>query len=388
MERRFHAGLGPRLSMRGTRLAWLPFLACVLLTGLFGGSAQAEMRESRVLFNEDFVWITRAGTDRLLDRMKQAGFNVLIPCIWHGSGVSWPSSLAQKDPRWVRNRDLRNPDPLNYLITKAHQQGIEVHPWFTVSLRGSEFTPEYADPGTPERTFDLHKPEIRDLIVRLVLEVVENYPVDGINLDYIRTRGICESESCVARYRQETGRMLRVDIVASRFEKAAAESIAAWNRKVTSDIVQRVHEGVRRVKPNVLLSVDSIAGVWLEQGAASTFWADQGWIDLIFHMDYKPPEAVNRTLLAQARQKISDPKKLTLLPGNFENPKVKGLSSTPRDARKVVALIDLARQLTPESRTAALYTYELLTDEQIRLIRTGPFAEPAQPIWPQLGEQR
>jgi uncharacterized lipoprotein YddW (UPF0748 family) len=151
---------------------------------------------------------------------------------------------------------------------------------------------------------------------------------------------------------------------------------------VTSDVVRRVHDEVRKVKPGILLSVDSVVGIWSEQGAGSIYWANQGWVDLIYHMDYHPPETVNRALLAQGRETIDDPKKLALLIGNFDNPPLKGLQPPPRDAAKVVALVDLVRQLTPEAKTVPLYTYEALTDAQIQALRSGPFATPAEPAWP------
>jgi uncharacterized lipoprotein YddW (UPF0748 family) len=54
-----------------------------------------EPLESRAIFDESLSWITEVAAHNVCQRIKRAGFNVLMPNVWHGRGTAWPSSLAQ-----------------------------------------------------------------------------------------------------------------------------------------------------------------------------------------------------------------------------------------------------------------------------------------------------
>src|SRR5690606_35207525 len=144
-------------------------------------------RSLRILLNENFRWLDERAPDEFVRTANAAGFSAIMPRVWHGRGVGWASELP-KEPLWEKNPAAPK-DPLAMLIKKAHAAGLEVHPWFTVTLRQRNFYNEYWDEGTPEKSFDVHRPEFRAFITGVVMEVVQKYPVDGINLDYIRAKG-------------------------------------------------------------------------------------------------------------------------------------------------------------------------------------------------------
>ncbi len=101
-----------------------------------------------------------------------------------------------------------NFDPLRYLIQEAHKLGIEVHPWFTLTLRQSDIFREFALPGTPKQAFDVHNPQFRELMSKLVEEVVTDNDVDGVNLDYVRAIGLCFNATCQEDYKKKYDRSL------------------------------------------------------------------------------------------------------------------------------------------------------------------------------------
>ena len=94
-------------------------------------------------------------------------------------------------------------DPLAYAVERAHAAGIELHAWIN-PLRvtaGNAEQPQH-DPaslpeGSPARAhpeytvpyadgklyFDAGYPEVRQLVVDGVVEIIENYDVDGIHFD-------------------------------------------------------------------------------------------------------------------------------------------------------------------------------------------------------------
>src|SRR5262245_18109407 len=146
----------------------------VLLCFSFWESAHAGGKTfagKRVIFEEDVLgWASKQQIDELLFKIKTAGFTAFSPNVWHGRGTSWPSKYAEWD-YWLKDRPKTNYDPIKYLVDQAHSMGIEVHPWFNLTLRQADIFPQFAPPGTPDQAFDVHMPEFRHLIANLIVEV-------------------------------------------------------------------------------------------------------------------------------------------------------------------------------------------------------------------------
>lgn len=348
--------------------------AAVLIAAVSVAADGLELRpDRRAIFDENFSWVTREGADEFLDRIQAAGFNAVVVCVWHGRGTSWPSDLAPAEPRWDRVRQ-RNPDPLAYLVREAHDRGVEVHAWFTIVLRQRDFFPEYydgiGDRDSISRSFNVHRPAFRDFIVGIVEEAVKRYPFDGINLDYMRSMGVCTSEYCRNDYRERTGRNLGADVDIVRRSPDAWASIARWNAEAVTSVVSRISVAAREARPDILISVDSHIGRrQLElQGADSVPWANSGLVDIIFDMSYEAQ--LDLTELNRMRARLAEPKKMVLLVGNFERSIIRPKTVFPRRATKVKALLESAAEFGRDGHGAALYDYTYLSKEQIRVLKT------------------
>lgn len=328
----------------------------------------AAEKQRRFLLDEEFSWMDRAAADQLVSKAKRAGFNVIVPCVWHGRGVTWRSSLP-REPRWIDNANPLG-DPLAYLIKRAHEEGIEVHPWFTLVKRQRDFYSEFADPGVPEDAFDVHNQQFRRLIRDVVLEVVEKYPVDGINLDYVRSRGICVSEKCKADYRVRTGRNLSSDSLSYRFLPEAKESISSWNRTAVEDLLVSISSAIRAKVPAAIISLSSHAGyepLRLE-GTNSIAWANAGLVDYILHIEYAQLDAIRYDLLDAALTSMKNPAQLIMIAGNYEFEQGNPSHVWPRDHLEVGKVIKFATTFNPSQHSAALYEYRFLTEAQIAAI--------------------
>ncbi len=302
--------------------------------------ARGIMRESRVIFDEDMEWATsRGATDRIIATIKKAGFNVYIPCVWYGGNTLYPSALAPMAPALVRAR-TRASDPLAYLIEQAHKNGIEVHPWFEVMRRDGGSFPEFAGQGVPAGAYNVHNPGFRSFIVELVTDVVRRYRVDGINLDYIRSMGNCTGASCRSDYRRFTGRDLPADIGASSSQKEAAISLREWNSRAVGEIVSAIAEKVRRLRPGLIISVDSSvdSDYFLAQGNDAVEWANKGFVDVVFNMDYG--RCPDWKAAANARQQFNDRKKMVMLLADYA---VLDQGVVPFDGRLLADFVRIGR---------------------------------------------
>lgn len=158
------------------------------------------------------VWLTNIDSDVLfsrdrlthaLKRLGRLNFNTVYPTVWNWGYTLYPSAVAE--PVVGRLLDptpgLQGRDILAEIVEQGHQQGLSVIPWFEFGLMApadSELARRHPDWLTQRQDGDriwwegrqhqrvwlnpLH-PQVQQLIVGLISEVVTHYDVDGIQLD-------------------------------------------------------------------------------------------------------------------------------------------------------------------------------------------------------------
>ncbi len=145
-----------------------------------------------------------------------------------------------KDPGW---------DPLEVLLDEAHRNGMEVHAWFnTFLVRDSKERrlpgggihvvdrhPEWAALANGEWWLDPGIPEVREYIVRVGLDIVRNYDIDGFQFDFLRYPADVFPDD--ATYRRYGGGAPKAD----------------WRRDNVTRLVAVFHDSVQAIKPFVKL---------------------------------------------------------------------------------------------------------------------------------------
>lgn len=318
------------------------------------------------------LWTKKEYVDRALARIKEAGFNVYMPTVWQGRGSAWPSKHAPWDTQ-LADRPKMNFDPLRYLIQKAHELGIEVHPWFTLTLRQSDIFPEFALSGMPLKAFDIHNPQFRELMLKLVEEVVTDYDVDGVNLDYVRAIGLCSSVACQEEYKQKYKRDLEGDSLLFKVLPGRVPTLKEYQETAVTALVRAISETIRVKKPRVLISADVFVGhAPLSQGQNSIYWVNNGLVDGTFRMDYA--RRINIESMDSTRRELSNPNSQGFLLSNMSNPDELSFGQKPfaRDGKWLADTISLIFTRWPETGIA-VYFYKYLTDEQIAVLKNGPF---------------
>lgn len=158
------------------------------------------------------VWLTNVDSAVLfkptvlkdaVQQLAQLHFNTLYPAVWNWGYTTYPSAVAKQavgaavDPRPI---GLEGRDSLAELVQQAHQKGIAVLPWFefgfmapedsALAIRHPDWLTQQQD-GTqvwqegiyPRVWLNPFKPEVQQFIQSLVLELVNKYDIDGIQLD-------------------------------------------------------------------------------------------------------------------------------------------------------------------------------------------------------------
>ena len=330
---------------------------------------QSPFAGKRAILDGDIpLWTEKEYVDRALARIKEAGFNVYMPTVWQGRGTAWPSKYAPWDTK-LADRSKKDFDPFRYLIQKAHELGIEVHPWFTLTLRQSEIFPEFALSGMPQKAFDIHNPKFRELMLRLVEEVVTDYDVDGVNLDYVRAVGLCLSAICQEEYKQKYSRDLETDSLLVKVLPGKVPSLKEYQESAVTALVRAISETVRVKKPRILISADVFVGhAPLIQGQNSIFWLNHGLVDGTFRMDYS--RRINIESMDATRRELNNPNSQGLLISNMSNPEELSAGQKPfaRDGKWLADTMSMISKRWPETGIA-VYFYKYLTDEQTVVLK-------------------
>jgi len=309
------------------KFSWL-----VLGMAIAVSAAGAQRGEFRAVWVDGFNAGIRTPeeADKLVADAKAAGLNALIVQVRRRGDSLYTKSLEPpvEDPPY-------NPefDALACVIERAHAAGLEVHAWMNATplWRSGK-----APPRDPRHVFNTHgpgatgrdnwltrspqgevvfpvgyfldpgHPDAAAHIASVIRNVVANYKVDGIHLDYIRYP---ETEKATP----ETGGPVGYNEVSlNRFQKRCGVDAGApppagndprwsdWRREQVTNLVRRIYLEMAEINPRCKLSAaviswgDGPGGTkdWPRTNAFNRIYQDwQGWmkegiLDLAVPMNY------------------------------------------------------------------------------------------------------
>lgn len=133
----------------------------------------------------------------LLDKLKNGGVNTVILQTRVRATTIYPSQYEPWDVALTKQTG-KNPgyDPLRFAIEECHKRGMELHAWVVTIPIGKwnsygckelrKKNPNLVIRIGDEGYMNPAKEETGTYIARICSEIVNNYDVDGIHLDYIR----------------------------------------------------------------------------------------------------------------------------------------------------------------------------------------------------------
>ncbi len=269
-------------------------------------------------------------TREILDNLQKANMNAVLWQVRQSGTAYYPSSFEP----WGYYTGGRNPgyDPLAYAIEEAHKRGIEVHAWFNCFESGSttQGTPANMHPewicrdgnGNPMISKIALSPglaEVRAYLINVAMEIVRNYDIDGLHLDYVRWNDEHSSDNqqnlslkkIVMSEKPIDGIMSDEEIevlqsvpLSSRYlydvEHPYSAGIPAgfsswedWWRWSVTEFVRVLHDSIQAVKPWIRLSPAALGnyrwGGWQGYGTVYqdvALWFNEGFIDQLTPMHY------------------------------------------------------------------------------------------------------
>ena len=133
----------------------------------------------------------------IMDNHAAANMNAVIFQVRQSGTAYYQSSYEP----WGYYSGYQYPgyDPLELAIEEAHSRGMELHAWFNVFQTSSTHAgspaaehPEWicrdqsGNVMTSYRSLSPGLQDVRDYTIQVAMEIVQNYDVDGLHLDYVR----------------------------------------------------------------------------------------------------------------------------------------------------------------------------------------------------------
>lgn len=299
------------------------------------GYSQQNNSEFRATWVITWEYISSSGTvdqkkakiRQILDEHKAGNFTSVLwqvrqsgTAYYNSSYEPWGSYAGGSYPGF---------DPLAYAVEEAHKRGLELHAWFNVFSAGStapgapaQQHPEWicrdrdGIPMTSSIALSPGLQAVRDYTKNVAMEIVRNYDIDGLHLDYIRWNEYTNSgKSKEFEKLQQEMNLLDGEItdeqireleenMAGRYLYDVEHPYSAgvpsgfsswedWWRWSVTEFVKTLHDSIQAVKPYVRLSVAALGKYnwsgWngyniVYQDAA--LWFNQGYIEQIAGMHY------------------------------------------------------------------------------------------------------
>lgn len=271
-----------------------------------GSPGSGEMRGVWVSYLDWNGWAKdeagyKKAMDQTLDLCVQKGLNAVFLQVRPDGDAMYPSQYFPWS-KFASGKQGKNPgyDPLAYAVQAAHQRGLQLHAWINPyritgylnrysALCASNPAIAWAKDGDSsndrwvlcqngEYYYNPAIPQVRQLIIDGVKEIVTNYGVDGIHFDDYFYPNLDDSKAETwfdyPEY-QASGTSL---------------SVAAWRRNNVNELVRGVYSAVKSIRPQALFGISPEGYLQNLRKDTRQFTDVDAWMTQSGYVDYLMPQ--------------------------------------------------------------------------------------------------
>ena len=241
---------------------------------------------------------------KYLDTLYNNNFNAVFVQVKPDAGVIFPSKI-NPTTRYFFGKDSTNEtddypfktDMLKFIIDEAHKRNLEVHAWFnpyriavtydTNKSYAEQFSKKnfihvyaYSNNLKPIHWYDNKlyldpgEPISAKYVIDSIMEVVENYDIDGVHFDdYFyqnmiddKTYKYWPDEASASKYASSQG----YDPSNTNYDDYGVNGLYAWRRNNINTLVSSIYKEIKTRKPYVKWTI-SPAGVWRNKEKLSDY---------------------------------------------------------------------------------------------------------------------
>lgn len=290
------------------------FLLCLSSCGIFKSGISHPKTEFRGVWIATVVNIDwpKSGNDapqkqkedylKILDFYQELNYNAVIVQVRAAGDAFYKSDFAPWS-RFLTGEEGKKTewkeDTLDWMITKAHERGMEFHAWFNPYRASFDLKTDIL---SPTHDYFMHPewmmkygskyyynpgiPAVRNRFSEVIKEVVSNYDIDAVHFDdYFYPYKIKDE-------------VLKDSLTYATYAEAE-QPIDDWRRSNVDSLVKNVHQTIKSEKPWVQFGISPF-GVWKNNATDSRgsdtkagqttyedlyadplLWMQKGWIDYI-----------------------------------------------------------------------------------------------------------
>ena len=265
-------------------------LTCLSCQGAFAAtSSKYEFRATWLATVTSIDWPSTKATDEasrekqqqeltaILDKLEAGNMNAcylqvrsLCDAMHKSSYEPWSAALTGtrgEDPGY---------DPLAFAIEEAHKRGLELHIWvnpFRVTSTGTlssndklwqhagEWIIKYNKGSFSGQIIDPGYPQARAYVVKVLMEIVNNYDVDGIVMDdYFYPYGGTTTEDADSKSKYKPNNVVDVN--------QDGRTDDDWRRMNVDECIKVLYDSLQATKPWVRFGMGTF-GIWTTQPTAA-----------------------------------------------------------------------------------------------------------------------
>ncbi len=257
------------------------------------------------------VWLTNVDSQVLnskdniieaVNLLDELGFNTIFVVVWNKAMTSYPSKILKDFTGVEIDTSFTGRDPLKELIDEAHKKNIKVIAWFEFGFSSSyqlnggpilEKKPEWASKDVngnlvTKNGFEWMNgfhPDVQNFMLSLIMEVVRNYNVDGIQGD--DRLPAMPSESGYDDY--------TINLYKSQHDGNNPPAYhkdydwVKWRSNLMTDFMKSIYDSVKSFDDGLIVSMAPSIYPWSEEEYLQDWptWMQNGFVDLVCPQVYR-----------------------------------------------------------------------------------------------------
>ncbi len=257
------------------------------------------------------VWLTnvdsnvlnsKANIIKAVNYCSELGINTIFVVTWNKTMTTYPSKIMKNLTGVEIDTLFTGRDPLRELIEAAHKKNIKVFAWFefgfssSYKLEGGELLklkPDWAALNVngklvTKNGFDWmngFNPEVQNFMLSLIMEVVKNYDVDGIQGD--DRLPAMPSESGYDSY---TVKLYKSEHHGNMPPKNFKDpSWVQWRADILNRFMAKIYKTVKAFNNDIIVSMAPSLYPWSKEEYLQDWpkWLRDGYVDLIIPQVYR-----------------------------------------------------------------------------------------------------
>ncbi|NWF50223.1 MAG: family 10 glycosylhydrolase [Ignavibacteriaceae bacterium] len=286
----------------------LKILLLLILPGVFFSVQSCSQTKTSAVRG---VWLTNVDSEVLnskknieeaVNLLDELGFNTIFVVTWNKAMTTYPSKIMKELTGVEIDTLFTGRDPLMELIEAAHKKNIKVIAWFefgfssSFQLNGGPIIgkkPQWSAKDVNGKLVTKNgfewmngfHPEVQDFLLSLIMEVVSNYKIDGIQGD--DRLPAMPSESGYDDY--------TINLYKSEHDgKTPPEYYKdydwiKWRSNLLTDFMKRIYDSVKAYNKNLIVSMAPSIYPWSEEEYLQDWptWVNIGVVDLVCPQVYR-----------------------------------------------------------------------------------------------------